>query len=350
MQSMIKVNEGFKIKDGNVLPYKGRERQWPSLHAVLQGAHSTRLRIQYYKQIATVWISAVNVLAKCSQNEPLLPTRTRDPQTPLRCPVQGYFVEQKLERRPDFPEPPSGFVWSAQRTPSKKRASSDPLGAAPAKDNTKALDENAEAEKNEGFRKKTRSTKRRRMVLSIAPAGTGFIKLEKIVRSRRILKRPALHQPPVPQQTLAKKLIQKAKGALKRKNIGESPVQELEKRSRKRQRKGDTATGRNEPGAEDNADATQQPEDTKMKDGEAPAYYVQPRLSVDEVLSAAEGMADRCAHVENGVRCSGEAHAVCPNCWVVLCSTHFDGSNVSCCHEHNPLIFCPCMLCQLGRL
>ena len=196
----------------------------------------------------------------------------------------------------------------------------------------------------------TKMQRQQRIVLSIAPAGTGFIKLEKIVRSRKILKRPALHQAPVPQQTLAKKLIQKAKGAMKRKNIGESPAQELEKRSRKRQREGDTATGRNEPGAEDNADATQQPEDTKMNDGESPAYYVQPRLSVDEVLSAAGGMTDRCAHVENGVRCSGEAHAVCPNCWVVLCSTHFDGSNVSCCHEHNPLIFCPCMLCQLGRL
>ena len=347
---MIKVNEGFKIKGSDILPYRGREKQWSSLQDVLQGDQSVRLRIQYYKQIATVWMSGVNVLTKCSLDEPLLPTRTKNPQAPLRSPVQGYFVEQKLVRRPEFPEPPSGFVWCDQRTPHKKRATSDPLGAAPAEDNTKALDENAVSEKVEGFGKKTRSTKRRRIVLSIAPAGTGFIKLEKFVGGRKILKRPALHQAPVPQQTLARKLIQKAKGALKRKKIEECHAQELEERKRKTKRTSNTATGKNDAAARKSADAMQQPEEKKMPDGGTPADYEQLCLSVDEVLSAAGGMADRCEHVENGVRCSGEAHAVCPNCWVVLCSTHFDDSNSSCCHEHNPLIFCPCMLCELSRL
>ena len=349
LQSMIKVNEGFKVKGSDILPYKGREKQWTSLQDVLQGDHRARLRIQYYKQIATVWMSGVNVLTKCSLDEPLLPIRTKNPQAPLRSPVQGYFVEHKLERRPEFPEPPSGFAWCDQRTPNKKRATSDPLGAAPEEDNTKASTEKAVSDKLQGLMRQTRSTKRRRLVLSIAPAGTGFIKLEKFVRGRKILKRPAVHQPPVPQQTLARKLIRKAKGALKRKGIEECYSKDLEESERKTKSTKNTATGRNDKAARKSLDAMQQPEEPKMPDGGTPNGCEQLCLTVDEVLSAAGGIADRCEHVENGVRCSGEAHAVCPACWVVLCNTHFADATSSCCHEHNPLMFCPCMLCELSR-
>eukprot|EP00973_Karenia_brevis_P024060 3318581-Karenia_brevis.AAC.1 len=87
-------------------------------------------------------------------------------------------MEQTLVRRPDFPESPSGFVWCDQRTPRKTKATRDPLAAAPAEDNTNALGANEGPQQVAGFRKKTRTTKRRILVLSIAPAGTGFIKLE----------------------------------------------------------------------------------------------------------------------------------------------------------------------------
>ena len=350
---MIKVNEGFKIKGSDILPYKGREKQWSSLQHVLQGDQHVRLRIQYYKKIATKWMttSGVNVLSMCAEDKPLLPVRSRKSEAPHRSPIQGYFMDHTLVTRPEFPESPSGFVWGEPRKPNRKRATSDPLGAALPEDDAKVLDANSVPENVAAFRTKTRGTKRRRkIVLSIAPAGTGFIKLEKFVGGRKILKRPALHQAPVPQQTLARKLIQKAKGALKRKKIEECHAQELEERKRKTKRTSNTATGKNDAAARKSADAMQQPEETKMPDGGTPADYEQLCLSVDEVLSAAGGMADRCEHVENGVRCSGEAHAVCPHCWVVLCSTHSDDSTISCCHEHNQLIFCPCMLCELSRL
>eukprot|EP00973_Karenia_brevis_P048200 6689402-Karenia_brevis.AAC.1 len=34
--SMIKVNEGFKIKGSDILSYRGREKQWSSVQDVLQ--------------------------------------------------------------------------------------------------------------------------------------------------------------------------------------------------------------------------------------------------------------------------------------------------------------------------
>ena len=77
LQSMVKVNEDFKIRYNDVVPKARREHQWRSLQQLLQGDHSIRLRIQYYKQIATKWMtdSGVNVLARCTQDKPLLPTR-----------------------------------------------------------------------------------------------------------------------------------------------------------------------------------------------------------------------------------------------------------------------------------
>ena len=56
LQSMIKVNEDFKLRYNDVVPKKGREQQWRSLQHLLQGDQSLRLRIQYYKQIATQWM------------------------------------------------------------------------------------------------------------------------------------------------------------------------------------------------------------------------------------------------------------------------------------------------------
>eukprot|EP00973_Karenia_brevis_P014391 1960305-Karenia_brevis.AAC.1 len=34
--SMIEVNEGFKTKGSDILPYRGREKQWISLQDLLQ--------------------------------------------------------------------------------------------------------------------------------------------------------------------------------------------------------------------------------------------------------------------------------------------------------------------------
>ena len=37
LQSMVKVNEDFKIRYNDVVPEKGREKQWRSLQQLLQG-------------------------------------------------------------------------------------------------------------------------------------------------------------------------------------------------------------------------------------------------------------------------------------------------------------------------
>ena len=112
LRSMVKVNEDFKLRYNDVVPKKGREQQWRSLQHLLQGDQTLSLRIQYYKQIATQWMTArgVNVLAMCVLDKPLLPTRSTDPKAPCRHPIQGYLVEARQVKRPTFPEPPLGFV------------------------------------------------------------------------------------------------------------------------------------------------------------------------------------------------------------------------------------------------
>ena len=46
LQSMIKVNEDFKIRYNDVVPKKGREHQWRSLQQLLQGDTNLRQRIE----------------------------------------------------------------------------------------------------------------------------------------------------------------------------------------------------------------------------------------------------------------------------------------------------------------
>eukprot|EP00973_Karenia_brevis_P026585 3667945-Karenia_brevis.AAC.1 len=61
LESMVKVSEGFKIKGRDAPPYRGRGTQWSSLRDVLQGGQKARLRIQYYKHIATKLMTASGV-------------------------------------------------------------------------------------------------------------------------------------------------------------------------------------------------------------------------------------------------------------------------------------------------
>ena len=37
LKSMVAVNEGFKVRGSDILPYKNREKEWASLQVVLQG-------------------------------------------------------------------------------------------------------------------------------------------------------------------------------------------------------------------------------------------------------------------------------------------------------------------------
>ena len=61
LQSMIKVNEDFKLRYDDVVPKKGREQQWRSLQHLLQGDQKLKLRIQYYKQSATQWMTDLRI-------------------------------------------------------------------------------------------------------------------------------------------------------------------------------------------------------------------------------------------------------------------------------------------------
>ena len=133
----------------------------------MRGDKNLRLRIQYYKQIATKWMteSGVNVLAMCTQDKPLLPTRLKDAQIPLRSPIQGYVVEDQVMKRPSFPEPPLGFVWNEARTQKKRKSTGDPLNAAPADENTIAWDAKEAPGNDAGAKKKPRSQKKKTRAL-----------------------------------------------------------------------------------------------------------------------------------------------------------------------------------------
>ena len=195
LQSMIKVNEDFKIRYNDVVPKQRREHQWRSLQQLLQGDQNVRLRIQYYKQIATKWMtdSGVNVLARCTEDKPLLPTRLKDSQIPLRSPIQGYLVEDQMVKRPTFPEPQLGFVWNEARTQKKRKSTSDPLGEAHAGESIFVSDTTKAPENDARPQKSTRSKKKKRRVLNIAPDGKN-IKLEKFVKVHRNLKRQAAEE------------------------------------------------------------------------------------------------------------------------------------------------------------
>ena len=73
---MTHVNEGFKVRGSDIMPFTGREKEWLSLSGVLQGDRNTRLRIQFYKKVATEWMDAegVNVLRMCTHDKTLFAT------------------------------------------------------------------------------------------------------------------------------------------------------------------------------------------------------------------------------------------------------------------------------------
>ena len=164
LQSMIKVNEDFKIRGNDVLPKKGRDNQWRSLHQLLQGDKNSRLRIQYYKTIATTWMpgNGINVLAMCTQDEPLLPTRLKDSQFTLRSKIESYLVAKQVVTRPAFPGPPQGFVWNDGRAQNKKRKSTDdPLNVAHTDQNTVASGAEDTQQKTSNLKRKPRSKNRK---------------------------------------------------------------------------------------------------------------------------------------------------------------------------------------------
>ena len=114
----------------------------------------------------------------------MLPVRVHCAEMPLRAKIASYLVNGCQTTRPAFPEAPAGFIWSDQRLPRKKRDSSDPLVLATTPQPDNDLKQPRETEKNEQSSMRKRGTKRKRVVLSIAPAGTGLIKLEKFVRCK----------------------------------------------------------------------------------------------------------------------------------------------------------------------
>ena len=115
LRVMVKVSEGFKLRNGNVHIYENRG-EFPKLARVLQGDAKDRQRIKYYKQIATDWMlnPTVDVLANCRLDRPTLPTRDYSKQK-KSCEdfgsLLGYANDGYCVPRECFPAPPQDFEW-----------------------------------------------------------------------------------------------------------------------------------------------------------------------------------------------------------------------------------------------
>ena len=111
-KSMVRVSHGFSEESGSVKPWKNRP-SWPTLAEALQGGDLERRRIQFYKKVATQWMTAkgVNVMSMCSLNEGCFPLRSKDDSG--RSSIHSYNMNGVTCPRPMFPVPPAGFQWGS---------------------------------------------------------------------------------------------------------------------------------------------------------------------------------------------------------------------------------------------
>ena len=302
-----------------------------------KGDLNSKLRIQYYKHIATNWMPAagVDVLAMSTLDVAMLPRRHHCAERPCRAQIASYSVNGCEIQRPTFPEPPPGFVWSDHRLPRKKRSSTDPLLASGTAKDDADVKQPKESGENEQSGIRKRGTKRKRVVLSIAPAGTGLIKLEKFVRCKVSQKISTPDSAALAHEQVARKIIRRAKSFLKRKRSKATDANHLDAPLPTSPQRRCVLKTADVDDLDDNENlVSDDPWDVVL-------------LSENSVPSAAGGMADRCEHLSTGLRCNQEAYAVCEFCQVVLCNVHFNNSR---CHEHNTFTFCPCMECTQNGL
>ncbi len=128
---MVRVSEGFKLENGELTLYKGRDpnRFWPSLPQVLQGDSATRATISYYRVIALEWMAdpSVDVLAQCAPGVPCLPVRddVREDGVRQYGKLCGYLGANGVMPRKEWPTPPPRLRVGHWKDGSQSRREAD---------------------------------------------------------------------------------------------------------------------------------------------------------------------------------------------------------------------------------